>query len=598
MGWNKHYFLYLLFIIIIVSIVFPFPLEARYLNINGNIELSFSDIRSTINEQTTQTSNFQQRYSIGGFGELVTGRIGNYNANFTFLDQSIKTDGESQGNLKLFNYNLNFNLFPRWYPLSVFAQRVTSENEFHQTTKNTIDTFGINWLLTTRYLPRISVSLNEVDTQVNNSTTPEIKVRSANISTSKTIGPTSLNAGYQLTEIDTAGANTLRFHNYNLGLSGAIPLVSSQELTIGLRANYTTNIQTPPTSTAGSEIIQQRSGGATIAYRPRIEWISSFSYDYTDTPTSAQDFRTHIATANITGRPTTTTDIHASYRLLLFDIAGTKTSSNFANIGLGYRPIFGLSTGVEVTGGRTEVSSAVSSSTLFQNYTYFINYNKPFELIQITTGYSISYGNNESNTGTSSSNIINTINLGMSNINTRIVRLAFNYSFTDINQSPGNDQISNYYRLSAESSYFRNILRDGDNLFLAGSISFTDVNISGNTLFLDTKATYYLFPSLTFGSGFNRTDYSKNPAGNQDIVYGEIQAITRLFQRANLILSIKDTFQNVQTGTDRNIIEARSILNYPVGKVLFNLEYRFTDEHNDTSNPRTQFFYIKATRPF
>ncbi|MBI5756130.1 MAG: hypothetical protein HZA12_04315 [Nitrospirae bacterium] len=578
---------------------FSSPLEARLLNLNGNIELSYSDIKTAINDDATSTQSFMQRYSLGSFGNLGTSRIGAYNANFSFIDQGTRTDGDDQGDLKMYNYNINANLLPRWYPLSIYAQRVITENEFHQTTKNRTDTFGINWLITTRYLPRISISLNQTDSRFDSSTTPEARVRSASIYTSKSLGPTSLTAGYQLTETDTGNGDPLRFHNYNLGLSGGIPLISGKDLTIGLRANYTTNVSSPTTSTAGAEVVQQRGAGATLSYRPSIEWLSSFSYDYNETPTGSQPFKTHIATANINGRPTTTTDIHTSYRFLLFDIGDTtRTLSNFANIGFGYRPIFGLSTGVEVSGGETDVSSTTDSRSIFQNYTYFVSYSKPLKLIQVTTGYNLTYGSSQSNSSASSNTITNTMNLGISNIETRIVRVSFNYSFTDTSSNQGNDQRSNYYSLSADTSYFRNILRNGDGLYISGTTSYTVTDTAGNTLSVDTRATYYLFANLTFGTGWNHVDNSENVSGNQENIFGEIQWTTSPFRRASLVLSIKETLQDSDTGIDRDIKEARSSLNYGLGKILFNIEYRFTDEDTESSETRTQFFYVKASRPF
>lgn len=586
----------LFFGFLMVILIAP-PLDARLLNLNGNVELSFSDIRSTSDNNTTSSESFQQRYSIGSFGNLATSRIGNYNANFQFINQGTRTDGEDQGDLKMYNYNINANLLPRWYPLSIYAQRVITENEFHQATRNTTDTVGINWLITTRYLPRISISLNQTRSEFEGSNS-DSRVRSAGITTSKSLGPTSLTAGYQLTETDTGNGDPLRFHNYNLGLSGGIPLVSGKDLTVGLRATYTTNVSTPTTSTAGAEVVQQRGAGASISYRPSIEWLSSLSYDYLETPSGSQDFKSHIATGNITGRPTTTTDVHASYRLLFFDIADTMTASHFANIGLGYRPIFGLSTGVEVSGGETDVSGTSDSTSIFQNYTYFISYSKPLKLIQLTTGYNITYGNSQSNSSTSSNTISNTINLGISNIETRIVRLSFNYSFNDIKSSEGSDQISNYYSLSAESTYFRNILRNGDNLFLSGLASYTDVNTSGTTSLLDTKATYYLFSSLTFGAGWKHINSSQNQAADEDDIFGEIQWITIPFRRASLVLSIKETLQKFETSTDNDIREVGTLLNYQLGKILLNLEYRLTDQDNETADTRTDFFYVRASRPF
>ncbi len=594
---NRHHLL-LTSTLALTFFFFSSPLEARFLNLNGNVELSFSGIKSTSDIDTTTTQSFQQRYSIGSFGNLATSRIGNYNANFQFIDQAIRRDGENQGDLKMYNFSLNATLLPRWYPLSLYAQRVITENEFHQSTKNSTDTFGINWLITTRYLPRISISLNQTVSRFDSSTTPEARVRSASITTSKSLGPTSLIAGYQLTETDTGKGETLRFHNYNLGLSGGIPLISGKDLTVGLRATYTTNVSTPTTSTAGSEVVQQRGAGATLSYRPSIEWLSSLSYDYNETPRGSQDFKSHIATANITGRPTTTTDVHASYRLLFFDITNTKTASHFANIGFGYRPIFGLSTGVEVSGGETAVSSTTDSTSIFQNYTYFVSYSKPLKLIQLTTGYNITYGNSQSNFSASSHTIANTLNLGISNIETRIVRLLFNYSFNDIKSSEGIDQTSNYYSLSAESTYFRNIVRNGDNLYLSGFVSYTDVNTSGTTSLLDTKATYYLFSNLTFGAGWRHINSSQNQAGDEDDISGDIQWITSPFRRASLVLSIKETHQKFETGSENEIREARSILNYQLGKILLNLEYMFADEDRNGTDTRRQFFFVRASRPF
>ena len=580
-----------------VILLTPFSIEARFLNLNGNIELSFSDLRTDVNDDTTSTQSFMQRYSLGSYGNLGTSRIGSYNANFSFIDQETRANADDQGDLKMYNYNINATLLPRWHPLSIYAQRVTTENEFHQNTKNRTDTVGINWLISTRYLPRISISLNQINSRFDSSVTPEATVRTASITTSKSLGPTSLTAGYQLTETDTGNGDPLRFHNYNLGLSGGIPLVSGKDLTVGLRANYTTNVSSPTSSTAGAEVVQQRGAGATLFYRPSIEWLSSLSYDYNETPSGSEDFKNHIATANITGRPTTTTDIHASYRLLFFDFADTKTASHFANVGFGYRPIFGLSTGVEVTGGETDVSSTTDSTTISQSYAYFISYSKPLSLIQLTTGYNISYANSLSSTG-DTRNLSNTINLGISNIETRIVRLSLNYSFNNISQSPGVDQLSNYYSFSADSSYLRNLLRNGDNLNLSGLVSYTDVNTSGTTTYVDTKATYYLFSNLTFGAGWNRIDYSENVTGNQDNIFGEVQWITSPIRRTNLVLSIKETYQDTDADIDRIIMEARSTLSYGLGKIIFNIEYRYLDEDTESSDTRTQFFYAKASRPF
>jgi hypothetical protein len=141
-------------------------------------------------------------------------------------------------------------------------------------------------------------------------------------------------------------------------------------------------------------------------------------------------------------------------------------------------------------------------------------------------------------------------------------------------------------------------LRNGDNLNLSGFVSYTDVNTSGTTTYVDTKATYYLFSNLTFGAGWNRIDYSENVTGKQVNVFGEVQWITSPIRRMNLVLSIKETYQDTDADIDRIIMEARSTLSYGLGKIIFNIEYRYLDEDTETSDTRTQFFYVKASRPF
>lgn len=582
---------------------FSSPLDARFLNLNGIAELSFSDLKTTGNNTKTSNETFQQRYSIGSYGDLGIRRIGSYNANFTFNQQDPRTNGGDQGSLRLKTYNLNMNLLPRWYPLSIYANRTVTENEFHQLTKNTTDSYGLAWVLSTRYVPRLSLNLSQTDTE--SSSGALTSTRSLALSTSKSIGPASLSAGYQLSEVDTGGVKT-RFHSYSLGLSGglpfSLPLVNKEDLTIGLRANYTTNVAAASAS-PGLAISQERSAGADLHYRPNLVWNTNFSYDFSQTPLPGTDLNRHIATANLNIRPTGNIDLNSSYRLLVFNISNnlisTRTLSHFLIAGLNYRPIFGLSTGINTSLGLTDVFADKDSETISQNYNYYINYNKAFELIQFNTGYSLTYGNTKTEpSGQSNSNIIHNINLGLSNTRTRIVRVSFNYTFTDIDSSLQDSQISNTFSLSADSSYFRNILLFGDSLYLSGSTSYTNTQMIGETITYSTNATYNIRGGMSLNSGYTHSGRFDLSSADQDTYFGEVQWNTYLFRRVGLTMSLRDSVQKTGTGGETDTREARSTLNYRIGKLTLNLEYRLTATDANGTENRTEFIYLRATRPF
>lgn len=582
----------------IIIFLLPSSLEARLLNLNGVIELSYSNIRTTQADQKTETQSLQERYSIGSFGNLALSRIGNYNANFTFNKQDSWRDGEGQSGLKVSTYNLNINLLPRWHPVSLYANRTVTVSEFHQLTKNTIDRYGLTWAVTARYLPRTNLNLDQTVTEAQDSTI--IRTRSLSLSTNKSIGPASISASYRLVELDTGGEPT-RFHSYNLGLSGGlpIPLVSTDKLTVGLRANYTTNLSSTTPAAPGLNIFQERSVGADVHYRPNLVWNTSLSYDFSQTPLVDTDINRHIANANLNIRPAGNIDLSSSYRLLVLDINDIKTLSHFANIGFNYRPIFGLSTGVNTSLGLTEVSTNPSSETIFQGYNYFINYNRTYELIQFNTGYNLSYGNSKSEpSGETNSNVVNSINFGISNTKTRIVHLSFNYAFFKTDSSQQDSQISNIYALSADSSYFRNLLLNGDSLYLSGSASYTDTQRIGETISLSSNATYYIWRGLSIGGGYTHAEQPSIDSADQDVYFGEAQWVTYLWRRTSLIMSLRDTMQKTGTGFRTETVEARSIFTYQIGKVSLNLEYRLASNESNDIESRTDFFFVRIVRPF
>ena len=125
--FRSHGFLFLLvFFLMVVSS--HQKAESRVLNLSGSLELSYSRSWTELNEKETQTETLQKRFNLANVGDIWDPRLGSYHFNGSFLDFKDYGDG-NDSNLRIMDFYLSANLLPRLYPLTVFAQRIKSDND-------------------------------------------------------------------------------------------------------------------------------------------------------------------------------------------------------------------------------------------------------------------------------------------------------------------------------------------------------------------------------------------------------------------------------------------------------------------------------------
>ncbi len=580
--------------------------EARPLNLGGSLSINYGRATTFQDTDTGKTRTtiltLGQQYTLGVFGDFY--RLGGYRADVSWMDQKVNMKNLDQENrFNVVDYRLSLNLFPQLSPLSLTRQQIVRKTDLESagvsiTTKDRVDSFGANWVLNIRRMPRLVMNYQQSDLRTDQGS--DFTTRAASAFTDMAIGVTRLNLGYQFSETEAESGRT-RSNGWNLDTNSQ--LTTSLTLTAFARYSSTSLPEVAP----GVSFFEERAFGSSLVYRPPLHWWDgSASYSYTENP-FFNDFKsqTLIGLANV--RYNEKTDSAFSTSFLHFSVVDTTVVSEAGSASLNYRPLFGLSTGVSGSAGltSTDATGAQDTDSLFQNYQYTINYFRPWQFLQYRAGYQIVYGVSDTEpTGFNSRDLTNTVNLGIDNTNTQFVHVSLNTNFSNIQritESVKTEQSTYLVQLGADSSYPRNLLLFGDALSLRAVGTYSDstgFGVEGRVVSGDLGTTYSTPVGFSANLGYRIEDYPRELSLDRQIFSGNIQYMTALFFRMNFAVSLGEILEDNRFRPDVSRFEVKASLDYRIGKMALGLNFLETETRSSGDRFGSYSILAKATRTF
>ena len=595
---------------VMVWIGFPVSSQARVLNLGGSVQLSYSLARTDSESAQSEITTFGQRYSLGASGDLL--RFGSYRADVSWFDEKLDTRSEigtttteRESRLNILDYRFSVNLFPTQSPLSLTAQQIHRKNEVGQTTEEILKVYGANWVINLRRLPRLTLSYQRstLDTRTESAGSGDFTTQAATLQADGSIKNTRIAAGYQFQETEAEVGGTSRTQGLNLNVNSQI----TPSLLVTGTARHTTARTPPSVNAPGVNLFQERSIGLAAIYRPPLYWWDgSVGYNYSESP-FFEDFKSHLLQGNMNLRPTNRVDGNANLRFMRFTISNSEVNTEALSTSVNYRPIFGLSTGLGAAAALTSTANATETDTLSQNYLYNINYFRPWRFLQYHTGYNLTYGLSDTRPGGSESqDLSNSLNVGADNTNTRLVHVGSDAVVSHIRRttdSVESDQTSYNINLTADSSYFRNLIRRGDSLTLKATANYSDnsgIGIEGPIVRFESTATY-VWIGLFADAGYSIENYPDEVLLDRQRVFGQIQWILYVIRNTSLNLRVKDTFEDNRFRDDVNRFEADAEATHQLGALSLSLQYRrvVTDVTGVVESRTTSdSIYARVFRPF
>jgi hypothetical protein len=604
----------MLFLIFLpTALFFPSRADGRLLNLGGSADLSYGHIRTTQEEDVTETHFLQQRYNLHNFGEIIDPRIGTFSLGGTFLSQDTETSGPfTDQNFNFTDYSVGLNLFPYLSPFSFYAQRTTRSNQLDVVVKDTITTYGANWSLSIPRLPRLALSYNQSELKANDpDRLPDTLSRYFNAESSGRIGETTVIGRYQFNQTDVAridgDVDSIDGHAVNLNTESRL----SSALSLSTFARYA---DVGGTNAPGLTFAQERAVGASLFYTPSIYWDTHARIEYAETPDTI-DFNRLNAFWSASIRPTELLDMVTSIRYFQFEVNDTTTSSPFADYNLNYRPFFGLSTGLGGSWGWTQTEgNGAELSSFYQRYRGYVNYTRSVEILRYSASYTLSYGTADTSRDNlpgpqedDLTDLMNTLTLGVENTQIRIVHIALMYTFNDINRDgptvqEEDDQNAHTFQVNVDSSYFRGLILRDDSLFLQGSTSLTRIEgfgPRGNSFLFDARGSYYFLGGGLLAAGWTRQDYPEGFYLDSDIYFEELQWSFYL-GNSTITVGARDSHQrgDGDSSLDRDTLEFTTVWGYQIGKFLFNLDHRWANDRSAGVTYRSETLFARATRVF
>jgi hypothetical protein len=603
LGWPNHFIaLGMMSILFRIAVFLPFLVIAGYaqaqqpFKLRGNIDLNYG--QNTLDSKTTHTNSpsFFQRYALGSFGYLGDPRLGSYDADVSYQEDLGKTNGVETRDQNTLDYRLSFSVLPRKAPLTLFAQRITRDNDVDPfTSTNRLDSYNITWDLPLERMPHLRFNLFQADSKTTSALfTDQARTQTASVDASDQLGNTSLFTRYQYATLRGNGIPKTSSHIVNFNSESRL----SPSLTLNARGNYSSQVATLGVVNPGLSSFQQRTAGASLIHQPSLALSSRASYDYFKDP-----FERHILQASSNYRATEKMDLFGSYRFFRFNALSALTNSHFANFGTTYRPWLGVSGGLNLSYNLTGVNAVTDTNVFSQSYNYFINYFKTLERIILNAGYNGNYIRTNISPGPFSSNLINTVTLGANNANPRYLSLGTSYSFSNINrtQSPGIDVSQNQhtFNVTGQSNYLRNLVLRGDFLSIGAFVNYSVFDVdsgSESSLQSSETVTYDTLRGVILSSGHNYQNVGIDITERNE-VFGQIQWVTFLIRDLYLTASARETYQLYTQTTDITLLEGHANILYQLGRISFSLEYTYTQQNQADLDFKSQSIFVRANRP-
>lgn len=584
-------------IFIFAGIIFfgnPIDVLSQSLNLSGLIALDYHSTVTLSNtsgqEATSKVSDLNQRYMISSSGVIVDTRLASYSASIGISDSVYRNKPAAGESTKVgrdtITYSLQMNLMPTRFPVNIFAQRnmLGIENAPDLIS----DTYSIGWAATLRTRTALRATLLQIGTEYDDPTEPRnTRVRIANLGLSQSFSTGSLATNFQYTDysVTTKDEKTQsKVNNFSLrGENRLSPfLFLSGNVTYFPKGSFfTPGITTTAETTGDLGILNQ------------VERFTQ-SGSYTFRKTEGGDLERDSLSYSMSYRPLGKTDYRGD--ALYSSTSGTQTDTKEYRLvgGISHRPFYGLSITDNIILHHFTVSGINDSKTNRLGNMVGINYFKLLNLFNLNSNYSADYSTVFSDVADASGNILTqTASAGIQSRTLQAVQIMASYTLLLRNNSivPTDDRQEQTVRLEAQSLYFRKFN-------LRASSSFSDVLDYGDTFTFDTRAEYSYGFGTRLAGEYKLTNYpGQTDTQDSQLYIIEANHFRNITWRLGMNLNLRGEREELKfTDKDRLIMTAQ--LNYQIGRVTLNFEFREDYTKYPESVYNIQTYFVRASRPF
>ena len=262
--------------------------------------------------------------------------------------------------------------------------------------------------------------------------------------------------------------------------------------------------------------------------------------------------------------------------------------------GINHRPFYGLSITDNIILHHFDVSGINDSNINRIGNIVGINYFKLLNLFNLNSNYSADYSTVFSDDTNASGNILTqTASAGIQSRTLQAVQLMASYTLLLRNNNivPTDDRQEQTLRLEAQSLYFKKFN-------LRASSSFSDVLDYGDTFTFDTRAEYSYGFGTRLAGEYKLTNYpGQTDTQDSQLYIIEANHSRNITWRLGMNLNLRGEREELKfTDRDRLIMTAQ--LNYQIGRVALNFEFREDYTKYPESVYNIQTYFVRASRPF
>jgi len=578
----------------ILLLIIPIDVQSQALNLTGLIALDYhssvtlSDIADQ--ETTSRVSDLLQSYMISSSGVIVDPRLASYSANIGISDSVYKNkpaSGEStKVNRDTVTYSLQMNMIPTRFPVNVFAQRNMMGIENAPDLLS--DTYSVGWSASLRTQTALRMTLLQIGTEYQDPNEPrDTRVRIANLGLSQPFRTGFLSSNFQYTDylVTTKDDKTQsKVSSYSMrGENRLSPfLFLSGNVTYFPKGGFFTPGITTTAETTGD-----------VGLLNQVERFTQ-SGNYSFRKTEGGDLERDSLSYSMSYRPLGKTDYRGD---AVYSSTGSElTDSKEYRLagGVSHRPFYGLSITDNIILHHFDVSGINTNKIDRIGNMIGINYFKLLDVFNLNSNYSADYSTVFSDDENADGNIFTqTASIGAQSRTLQAIQLMTSYTFLIRNNSivPTDDRQEQMLRIEAQSVYFKKFA-------LRASSSFSDVLDYGDTFTFDTRAEY----SYGFGTRLAGEYKLSNYPGQTDTQDSQLYIIEgnhfrNITWRLGMNLNLRGEREELKfTSRDRLIMTAQ--LNYQLGRVAINFEFREDYTKYPESVYNIQTYFVRASRPF
>ena len=568
--------------------------QSQALNLTGLIALDYhsSVTLSEIADQetTSRVSDLLQSYMISSSGVIVDPRLASYSANIGISDSVYKNkpaSGEStKVNRDTVTYSLQMNLIPTRFPVNVFAQRNMMGIENAPDLLS--DTYSVGWSASLRTQTALRMTLLQIGTEYQDPNEPrDTRVRIANLGLSQPFRSGFLSSNFQYTDylVTTKDDKTQsKVSSYSMrGENRLSPfLFLSGNVTYFPKGGFFTPGITTTAETTGD-----------VGLLNQVERFTQ-SGNYSFRKTEGGDLERDSLSYSMSYRPLGKTDYRGD---AVYSSTGSElTDSKEYRLagGVSHRPYYGLSITDNIILHHFDVSGINTNKIDRIGNMIGINYFKLLDVFNLNSNYSADYSTVFSDDENADGNIFTqTASIGAQSRTLQAIQLMTSYTFLIRSNSivPTDNRQEQMLRIEAQSVYFKKFT-------LRASSSFSDVLDYGNTFTFNTRAEYSYGIGTRLAGEYKLSNYpGVTDTQDSQLYIIEGTHVRNIIWRLGINLTVRGEREELKfTNRDRAIMTA--MLNYQLGRVAINFEFREDYTKYPESVYNIQTYFVRASRPF